>query len=419
MKRNLTLLIMTLLSMGLLSACNTQPTRPSLPQPTSPPAPSSSASQAQSQSAQTQPAPSQSSAAQSQGAQAQQESSQGRNQANQQQSTANEDEVLSRAMEDFQRQSAGAAQQQPPNQRAPADWSNGHGQSTSSAQNADSTPSANQGQRTTSPGTPQNWGSAPGEDGRRAKLPPPAGAGGYPAAAGSQQDQQQARAVGTGAASAAGQPVGDATSPAGTGSGQAQSVDQFGNTVIVIPGRAAKTDREQVATLDRRLNKEMVEFDGMILREREGVKERENESGASTGSGSGSAQGDAGGGFAGSERGTGYGTTGTGPGGGGEGDEPGGTFGTVARGAPPMPRAAPTGEDSGRGNRPLDGGDNRAGDYQHSAAVAPIPEDIPDGKDDDVVARQLREAAMREPDPELREKLWNEYRKYKREFRGR
>ena len=32
--------------------------------------------------------------------------------------------------------------------------------------------------------------------------------------------------------------------------------------------------------------------------------------------------------------------------------------------------------------------------------------------DDDVVARQIREAAMKEKDPELREKLWDEYRKY-------
>jgi hypothetical protein len=29
------------------------------------------------------------------------------------------------------------------------------------------------------------------------------------------------------------------------------------------------------------------------------------------------------------------------------------------------------------------------------------------------VARQLREAAMREPDPDIRDKLWAEYRKYK------
>jgi hypothetical protein len=42
----------------------------------------------------------------------------------------------------------------------------------------------------------------------------------------------------------------------------------------------------------------------------------------------------------------------------------------------------------------------------------PPPEDIPSGRDDDVVARQLREAAMSEPDPELREALWEEYRNY-------
>lgn len=42
----------------------------------------------------------------------------------------------------------------------------------------------------------------------------------------------------------------------------------------------------------------------------------------------------------------------------------------------------------------------------------PPPEDIPSGRDDDVVARQIREAAMREPDPELREALWEEYRNY-------
>lgn len=46
------------------------------------------------------------------------------------------------------------------------------------------------------------------------------------------------------------------------------------------------------------------------------------------------------------------------------------------------------------------------------AETFPPPEDIPSGRDDDVVARQLREAAMSEPDPELREALWEEYRKY-------
>ncbi|MEE8339588.1 MAG: hypothetical protein V3R56_05545 [Xanthomonadales bacterium] len=48
-----------------------------------------------------------------------------------------------------------------------------------------------------------------------------------------------------------------------------------------------------------------------------------------------------------------------------------------------------------------------------NTAKYPPPAGIPSGSDDDVVARQLREAAMREPDPAIREKLWHEYRKYK------
>jgi hypothetical protein len=43
-----------------------------------------------------------------------------------------------------------------------------------------------------------------------------------------------------------------------------------------------------------------------------------------------------------------------------------------------------------------------------------VPADILDGSDDDIVARQLREAAENETDPELKAKLWQEYRRYKR-----
>ena len=46
-----------------------------------------------------------------------------------------------------------------------------------------------------------------------------------------------------------------------------------------------------------------------------------------------------------------------------------------------------------------------------------IPPDLVDTGNDDIIARQLREAAMKEQDPELREKLWDEYRKYKRDLR--
>lgn len=42
-----------------------------------------------------------------------------------------------------------------------------------------------------------------------------------------------------------------------------------------------------------------------------------------------------------------------------------------------------------------------------------IPDDIPDAKNDDALAAQIRYAAENEKDPEKREQLWNEYRKYK------
>ena len=44
----------------------------------------------------------------------------------------------------------------------------------------------------------------------------------------------------------------------------------------------------------------------------------------------------------------------------------------------------------------------------------PPPPNVGSGEDDDIVARQLRELATKETDPEVREKLWDEYRKYKK-----
>ena len=67
-----------------------------------------------------------------------------------------------------------------------------------------------------------------------------------------------------------------------------------------------------------------------------------------------------------------------------------------------------------------DGSDRqqREGDSKVSRIlIANIPEDIGDGSDDDVVARQIREAAMNEEDPALREKLWAEYRNYKKSLK--
>jgi hypothetical protein len=45
--------------------------------------------------------------------------------------------------------------------------------------------------------------------------------------------------------------------------------------------------------------------------------------------------------------------------------------------------------------------------------------EIPDGSDDDVIARRLRQAAQQETDPELKEKLWQEYLDYKKNAQGK
>lgn len=42
-----------------------------------------------------------------------------------------------------------------------------------------------------------------------------------------------------------------------------------------------------------------------------------------------------------------------------------------------------------------------------------LPEDIPPADNDSVLEAQIRQAAIDEPDPELKKKLWNEYRRYK------
>ena len=42
-----------------------------------------------------------------------------------------------------------------------------------------------------------------------------------------------------------------------------------------------------------------------------------------------------------------------------------------------------------------------------------LPEDIPPANNDDIIAGQIRAAALAEPDPQRQAKLWNEYRRYK------
>ena len=129
------------------------------------------------------------------------------------------------------------------------------------------------------------------------------------------------------------------------------------------------TAAERARVLDERLRKGYETFDGFILSERE---KAQNESNAA-----GSAQPGADGGGGGSSQ---YQPQIV--------QETSGDPSAVA-GSPPSPTAG-----------------------RETAETFPAPDDIPSGRDDDVVARQLREAAMSEPDPALREALWDEYRNY-------
>jgi hypothetical protein len=78
------------------------------------------------------------------------------------------------------------------------------------------------------------------------------------------------------------------------------------------------------------------------------------------------------------------------------------------------PPPAPDGSEQGAGGTDM----AKAG----PAAVTPefeVPADVGNGQDDDIIAKQLREAAMKEKDPELQAKLWEEYRKYKKDMQAR
>jgi hypothetical protein len=65
-----------------------------------------------------------------------------------------------------------------------------------------------------------------------------------------------------------------------------------------------------------------------------------------------------------------------------------------------------------QGNREV-GAVSTGGQESGGEDIIPIPGDVGDGRNDDIVLRQIREAAMNERDPVLREKLWDEYRRIK------
>jgi hypothetical protein len=144
-------------------------------------------------------------------------------------------------------------------------------------------------------------------------------------------------------------------------------------------GGLGQTESERVGALDRELAESLEGFEVAMAGEQVRVAEKNaDQRGSSSGGGA-------------DVPGGGYG---------GGSDYPsdmggGGEF--------PSERQSPSAGDSSRPS-------NTAGPGGEGGSTPP---DVGDGSDDDIVARQLREAAQNETDPELREKLWDEYRAYK------
>ncbi len=85
--------------------------------------------------------------------------------------------------------------------------------------------------------------------------------------------------------------------------------------------------------------------------------------------------------------------------------------GTETESSLPLPGSP---EDSGMPESvPENAGDEAFTVYAGSGGSGALPEDIPVANNDDAVAAQIRLAAEIEKDPIKKEKLWNEYRKYK------
>ena len=172
-----------------------------------------------------------------------------------------------------------------------------------------------------------------------------------------------------------------------------------------MPGRGSQTPEERAENLDGELGDSLSKFDRLLLREKQVLAEKR--ASGTTGGAGGTTGGAAGASAAG-------GAMGGGTSGGGEsGESSSSEQGEGAQGGAKSSGAETTGASTGAGIGDEEVASGPQGREETGEDGSRVPDDIPDGRGDDVVARQLREAAMNESDPELREKLWDEYRRYK------
>lgn len=160
-----------------------------------------------------------------------------------------------------------------------------------------------------------------------------------------------------------------------TSSGKADEINPAADTANVN-----LTNEEKTQQLDQKLDERFADFDRLLLREREFLNEKQNEQGDPQSGGAGGASGNGIDGFKGLDE-----------------------YGDIAeQGSESYDNGTATQQPSGENAFPSENSNIN------------IPPDLVNSKGDDVIARQLREAALKEKDPALREKLWDEYRKYKK-----
>jgi len=197
------------------------------------------------------------------------------------------------------------------------------------------------------------------------------------------------------------------------------------STGAPVEGTPAPSRDEARAALDAELNAALGEFDELLLREQDRARAlRPREPGGSTqqagqqggAQGQGDGAGQQAGGTAGAEGGQAQGQAGSqgqgqqaGSGEGQSGWTYAGSSGQQSAAGSPDTAGVATG-DGAQGS----GTDAGAGPSSGQGGATSRPADLPDPSGDDVVARPLREAAERETDPELRARLWEEYRRYRR-----
>jgi hypothetical protein len=174
------------------------------------------------------------------------------------------------------------------------------------------------------------------------------------------------------------------------------------------------TSAEQVVDLEKILAESLGQFDESLLKEDERIAARQprgRETGYGQGQGS-SANGEFGGTGASSEQDSGDNSpSGAGTMQGQDAED----NGTTGPGAGTEMSGSTTGSGDRTGAVPgkeVGTSQGRGSEQSAETASQTGQQEIETGYDD-IVARQLREAAEKETDPELKKKLWEEYRKYK------